>query len=216
MAALMAATAETTTFSPHGHLLLSLGMNSLWKIMMGLLFDGPDDHRGTSTEPADSQDLQHSWPALPENATVLFLDFDGVMHCAANESFERMPQLEWLLEQRPDVGLILSTDWRLNTDPDYLRRRFPDAVWDRIFGVTPELKYARPQREMECASFAKERGVVRFLAVDDDADVFSPDCPFLFLTNRYRALDWDTARSLLTLLNERFPAHPSLIGAAQP
>lgn len=131
-----------------------------------------------------------AWPQLPRRRLVLFLDFDGVMHRAENGSFERMDVLEGLMAERQDLCIVLSTSWRLNTTPDYLRDFFPRSLQQRIYGVTPDLSDGHPnQRERECLAWAEQNGVGRFIAIDDDASLFSHNCSFLFLTDRYTGLD---------------------------
>lgn len=130
------------------------------------------------------------WPSLPPGVIVVFLNFDGVMHRAENGSFERMQHLETLMASRQELCLVLSTSWRLNATPEFLRSLFPSSLRGRIYGTTPEIADAKPhQRERECLLWARLHRSTRFIAIDDDASFFSQGCEFLFLTDRYRGLD---------------------------
>jgi hypothetical protein len=48
----------------------------------------------------------------PDGAVLLYLDFDGVLHRRMNESFERMPLLEEILTQCPEILIVVSSSWR--------------------------------------------------------------------------------------------------------
>lgn len=143
-----------------------------------------------STEYDPPSPSPDAWPAFPVGAIALFLDFDGVLHRAQNGSFEFMDNLVALLSDAQDVGIVLSTSWRENASADYLLKLFPPSLRHRIHGVTPVLTDALPHlRERECRTWARQHQVHRFVAVDDEASLFSPDCPFLVATHRLRGLD---------------------------
>ena len=53
-------------------------------------------------------------PTIPATAT-LFLDFDGVLHpeyCQPSRFFESLPLLAMVLQDRPWVELVVSSNWR--------------------------------------------------------------------------------------------------------
>ena len=73
--------------------------------------------------------------------TILFLDFDGVLHpagCRPQNRFCRLPLLaDWLQRQAPHVGVVISSDWRLGARLDALRMHFPQPIRSRILGALP-------------------------------------------------------------------------------
>lgn len=54
------------------------------------------------------------------------------------------------------------------------------------------------EREIECRRYADHHGVTQFVAVDDDATLFSPGCHFLFKTERYDGLNDEAGIRLST------------------
>lgn len=109
-----------------------------------------------------------------------------------------MPVLEELLSIHPDVGIILSTNWRIGVTRDAVLRYFPPAVRDRIAGANPDLdgKVVEYVRWHECMSVVKRFNLERYTFVDDTARLFPLDCPELFLTSRHQGLNRDAAGKL--------------------
>jgi hypothetical protein len=145
------------------------------------------------------------WSPLPQSCSLVFLDFDGVMHRAENGSFEREPELSALLDFVPDAFVVLSTNWRVNADRSFLLSHFSDSLHPRIVGVNddcPKLPYAR---EAECLQTAHRVRPRAFVAVDDDASLFSPACTFLHLTDRYQGLTNDDVSTLVVRLTRPSP-----------
>lgn len=133
-------------------------------------------------------------------ATVLFLDFDGVMHPAESGSFCNMQSLEHVLEACPAVDVVLSTNWRINASLHYLMDIFPVHIRHRVVGVNPLIEDAHPEREVECRAYLVKSGVSCAVALDDDASLFSPACPFLFQVDRYVGLDAAASERLIARL----------------
>lgn len=138
------------------------------------------------------------WQNVSPSRYWLFLDIDGVLHRAENGSLEFMPVLEELLSIHPDVGIILSTNWRIGVTRDAVLRYFPPAVRDRIAGANPDLdgKVVEYVRWHECMSVVKRFNLERYTFVDDTARLFPLDCPELFLTSRHQGLNRDAAGKL--------------------
>lgn len=147
---------------------------------------------GRSTADPESGFLRQPawiWAKVSTNAKLVFLDFDGVMHRAENGSFERLPQLETLLAQLPDAMVVISSNWRINASRQYLLSHFPPALHSRIVGVTPQMPDGNPaQRERECRRFAEHLAIRHYVAIDDEANLFSTNCGFLIQTDRYEGL----------------------------
>lgn len=113
-------------------------------------------------------------------STVLFLDFDGVLHpedglASKRFVFQELDRLEAVLEDYPEVSIVLSTSWQLLSSLDRLKTAFRPEFRDRIEGGTGDLNpesysYNRgllAQRWM--AKWGKGR---RWLSLDDDARAF--------------------------------------------
>lgn len=132
-------------------------------------------------------DLSTLWPAPRRffsgpstcRPTVLFVDFDGVLHDEelTNEGvlFREIDRLEALLDDYPDVSLVLTTSWQLLSSLGRLKTVFRPEHRSRIEGGTGDLhpesySYNRGllvQRWM--ATYGKER---RWIALDDDETLY--------------------------------------------
>lgn len=129
-----------------------------------------------------------TWSPPGPHRTLLFVDFDGVLHRAENGSFEFLPNLLRILRLRPDVDVVISSSWRVNATREWLLDHFPPSSHDRIVGVTP-VRAGPYQRQAECLAFAHAVGATRFLAIDDDRELFHPECPWVVYTDRYEGLN---------------------------
>jgi len=116
--------------------------------------------------------------------TVLFLDFDGVLHpkggVSATGRFSRLPFLEALLVEpaMADVEIVIASTWREAYSLPQLRGLFPAALQGRILDVTPQLddtdsNYLR-YREIR-AWLNRHPKVERWAVLDDAEDEFPPD-----------------------------------------
>lgn len=148
---------------------------------------------------AAAQPLPPPWPPCRPGRTLLFIDFDGVLHRAESGTFEFLPNLVRILDARPEVDVVISSNWRINATREWLLDHFPSSCHDRIVGVTPVLR-GRHQRQAECEAFAAAVGATRFLAVDDEHDLFHPACPWVVYTDRYEGLNADVEARVLRRL----------------
>jgi len=116
----------------------------------------------------------------------VMLDIDGVLHPGFSGSFEFAPAFESLMRQWPHVDIVLSSDWRLGGDLDYLRSYFADDIAQRIVGGT----YVEEggSRHNEIVRTCSSHGITRWIALDDTADLFPPECDYLVLLDRHRGL----------------------------
>lgn len=119
--------------------------------------------------------------------SVLFLDFDGVLHPGASGTFINLPALECILREHPNVDVIISSSWRESASKDYLRSLFSMDIAERVVGITPSL-LGPAQREREILSFVTENHICNWVAIDDEESLFTPGCPFLLLTDRHDGL----------------------------
>ena len=141
------------------------------------------------------------WRGPRRGAVVLFVDIDGVLHRAENGSLEFAPVLARVLRDCPHADVVFSTNWRINASPEFLINLLPAEVRDRIAGITWVVEGQSFEREIECLDYARMHGVEQLLAIDDDATLFSPGCPFLFKTERYDGLNDEAGARLTTRIN---------------
>jgi hypothetical protein len=117
---------------------------------------------------------------------ILFTDFDGVVHPGTRGTFVLMPLLEQWLTENAHVEVVISYSWRLENSLKELRACFGNsALHSRIISSTPDLRpiptYPR-QAEVEAWVQSNCTGPVRIAALDDDASLFRPGCPWLIHT----------------------------------
>jgi len=119
---------------------------------------------------------------------LVFLDIDGVMHSVdrvqANHTstgieytgdrlFEHLPLLGRILDQCPDVSVIISSSWRDSHTLPELRGFFGD--WGhRVIGVTASIEpvdSTPANRFQECRMLAEQLGVSEWVMVDDQPGI---------------------------------------------
>lgn len=128
------------------------------------------------------------WPGPRTGSVTLFLDFDGVLHPGTSETFCYMNVLERIAQQFESIDFIITSTWRENADRNYLLDLFPVGIRHRVRGITPVLN-GNQARHAEISSYVGQHQIQRWLAVDDEANLFPPSCPYLFLVNRIEALN---------------------------
>lgn len=116
---------------------------------------------------------------------TLYLDFDGVLHPADvrvspvdraprvyvrgqptnRQLFEHLPLLERLLEPHPQLRIILSTSWVREFGYEFALKQLTPSLQARVIGAT---LYPAPARYYCIQIDAEERGLERWLALDDD------------------------------------------------
>jgi hypothetical protein len=120
---------------------------------------------------------------------ILFLDFDGVLHpfSRPNGPLVHVPYFERVLRDFPDVDIVISSAWREVHSLQQLRAFFSEDIAQRIVGVTPQLDSMKHPfiREAEIVAWLRDTGRASetWVAVDDIASFFSPDCRNLVLVD---------------------------------
>ena len=149
---------------------------------------------------------------------ILFLDIDGVLHPlpdpgrSGEEQFTRLELLEEVLRQLPHVEVVISSSWRELHPLEDIRTYFSHDVQARIVDVTP-LRVAASEvpadvrefvRHSECLAWLRRRrpAGTPWLAIDDVADLWAPDCENLLLIDGSTGLTSDSAQVLLQRLRE--------------
>lgn len=126
---------------------------------------------------------------------VVFLDFDGVLHRNTTGTFRKLPQFCQFLRTRPDVGVVISSTWRLLHPLEELREFFEVDVRHQILDVTPDLTVkegffeVRTTRCEEIAAWLKAHPEVRQWAIlDDEERLFKRFLERLVLTDSSEGL----------------------------
>ena len=119
---------------------------------------------------------------------LLFLDIDGVMHSVdhvqANPTsigldfssarlFEHLPRLADILDQCPDVAVVVSSDWRHRYSVAELQGFF-GACGDLVIGTTASINVRNMQpknRFQECQAVAQQLSVTDWVIVDDQPGI---------------------------------------------
>lgn len=123
------------------------------------------------------------------NPEVLFLDFDGVLQTPKRRQWREMEHCEGLfllLEQRPQLGVVVTSTHREGKSNADVALMLPDKVAQRVVGATPVLPVGRARggRQLEIELWlASHPDVSRWVAVDDESFLFSDDCPWLVRTD---------------------------------
>ena len=143
-------------------------------------------------------------------STVLFLDFDGVLHpvggAAAGTRLSQLPLLADLLREpaMADVQVVIASTWREMYPVTRLRKLFPADLQTRIVDATPVLDdyVTDHERYEEIRAWLDEHPeTVRWAALDDDRDGFPPkahrNAVFPDATIGATPTDIDSLRNLL-------------------
>lgn len=146
---------------------------------------------------ANELDLGHiDWPL----SVLLFLDFDGVTHPNTfhAQEFCYLPLLESLLRRQPNVGVVISSSWREESDFERLRAPFSEDLRARVIACAPVLSEGRSDggRWREIELFFTENALMGmpFLILDDEARLFPEGLDELYLTDSSGLTEIDIRR----------------------
>jgi len=120
---------------------------------------------------------------------IIFLDFDGVLHCDLDASFSKLPLVEKYLQKMPDVEIVISSAWRETLNLEELRNIFSTEFRHRVLGVTPMLKegYDAGGRQREIEIYLKNNNLdennASWIAIDDIEELFDNGYKNLIVTN---------------------------------
>jgi hypothetical protein len=151
--------------------------------------------------------------------TILFLDFDGVLHpdpCWKDEQhFRSLPVLEDILRDFAKIDIVVSSTWRHRRSLAHLQSLFSPDIAARVIDVTPNradfpdiAESVGPTylREIEIKAWLRHSNAPwrDWVALDDKAHWFRPFCTHLVLCNPSIGLDNQVElklRSKLTALS---------------
>jgi hypothetical protein len=112
----------------------------------------------------------------------LFLDFDGVLHPnlpREEELFSRITLLSALANVTFEI--VISSSWRFQYPLHEITGRFPPTLAEKIRDVTGPALDGRFSRWREIQAYATQAGIENFVALDDSAWSFPPNCPHLIV-----------------------------------
>jgi HAD domain in Swiss Army Knife RNA repair proteins len=143
--------------------------------------------------------------------TILFLDFDGVLHpyapwphddAARRQYFIHLPRLEGVLRDFSEVSVVIASDWRLHHPLEKLRGFFSEDIRSRVSGTTA---LERPtgetvgQRQIQAEQYLREHNLVdvHWLAVDDTPTNYLPSARVVLCEDRFGTREEAELRRLL-------------------
>lgn len=143
---------------------------------------------------------------------MLFLDIDGVLHPGHSGSLCKLPLFAEWLKARPEINIVISSDWRIGRTLSELRELLPGIPPHRIIGATvhweddPELpddwEVMDLYRFKEIEIYLKRQGPVSAFAVlDDSPRIFPKEWPPLVITDRLTGVTSENLAMLERLLN---------------
>lgn len=122
---------------------------------------------------------------------LLFLDIDGVLHPCTAGTLIYLDRLEDFLRKQPAVQVVISSTWRLDHAWADLLAFFSPDLRPRFLGVTPEdaSSYgAAREREITAWRQANRCAHLPWVALDDEASLFTPGCPNLVLCETIKGI----------------------------
>jgi hypothetical protein len=162
---------------------------------------------------------------------ILFLDFDGVTHpdpCRKELFFCKLPLIENVLRQQSAVDVVVSSSWRYDHSLREIQSLFAPDIAARIVGVTPSVSRTDDEgwiprhllqhhREWECRKWLRQNHSAEtpWLAIDDMAAWFTPNCSDLLSTNASDGFHQSQISSLQQMIEKRM-GEPYIARSSQP
>ena len=131
----------------------------------------------------------------------LFVDFDGVMHRNGHKAFEFAEYFGKVITsmKEVDIRIVFSTSWREYSTVERLANYLPKNIHHLCVGKTPLITDSVPHpRFKEIMMYNNEHGIndQDWVALDDMACLFPPNCPNLILIDGSKGLTKADARKL--------------------
>lgn len=153
------------------------------------------------------------------SGTVLFLDYDGVLHpdeayhtrkgiqllADGHELFEYAELLANKLSSYPDVKIVLSTSWVQVLGYKRAKARLPQCLQDRVIGATwhserDQLQWSNLSRFKQIYQYVNRHELTDWFAIDNDAQGWPEDMKHhLVHTDDWKGLSGEHAQDDLTI-----------------
>lgn len=141
--------------------------------------------------------------APPRPPTLVFLDFDGVMHpvrCHVVDHFCNLELFEEVMREFPGVQIVIASTWREAYSLSDIRQRFSPDIAARIVGKTPTWDDGTDEhiryREIRQYLGQPKLAGAQWIALDDADFEFPDGCPNLLLCDASQAFDARVAGEL--------------------
>jgi hypothetical protein len=150
--------------------------------------------------------------------SIVFLDFDGVTHpepCYQEGVLCNVDKIAAVLNRYPQIEIVISSSWRMQYTLAELQDFLCEIPPSRIIGVTPSIQKPSAdwlpgvvpeferQWEIETWMKANRPWGTPWIALDDRAQWFAPNCPNLLLTDRTTGFADADALVLGQMIEER-------------
>jgi hypothetical protein len=149
-----------------------------------------------------------------DNAMIIFLDFDGVLHPffpkrelpdEENQLFSYLPRLENVVRDYLEIRIVIASSWRIDRPWENVIKAFSPDIAARILGATPVLHFKEPPyprhpRHDEVLAYLRTNDLSDspWLALDDDANLYPTNCPNLILcADGFREVEENVLRAAL-------------------
>ena len=138
---------------------------------------------------------------------ILFLDIDGVLHpnctvavepsgsISAIGAFRWLRSLDEVLQDFPDVELVLHSSWRLVWETDIeLKENLPESLASKIRGVTPRTVMSR---YASIEAYCTEHAVTQVCIIDDESAAFPAGLTGLVVCDQAQGISSPETRAKL-------------------
>lgn len=135
----------------------------------------------------------------------IFLDFDGVLNIHGKKTFYRAQHFAEIVAPIPNVKIVFSTSWREYSTLEKLTAYLPASIHDKCVGMTPVIKHSmKYPRYHEILLYADKHNIskLHWLALDDMACLFPPQCENLILVNSKIGFSKQEAKKIKDFCNE--------------
>lgn len=150
---------------------------------------------------------------------LIFLDFDGVLHpvcprddlpAAESQAFCYLPRLAQVLQDFPEIEIVITSTWRLHLNLDQLREMFPIELRGKIVGMTAGLvddeRFGGREFEAMVWRYMHRPGA-QWIALDDLTTAWPTTERLVLCFDGFRDAEEARMRTLLTAFaGQTYPA----------
>ena len=168
-------------------------------------------HAMRSRPPLPQITDEHRWRGLRAGSDVLFLDFHGVLHPWATDTFECLPHLYQVLDALPHLQVVIASAWYHFAPRRAVLERIAPPYRDRFVDVLPLNVRSPVAREVLLMRYVRTHGVRGFAAVTGHGQRFTARCGWAFLLPAGEGLNDLRARALINFITHRRSRGPRVL-----